>query len=112
MLTGADIRKVHDLCGADVCRLTAAEQEWLKIPGQGSGLSWSYLLMLAWRQHVKPDRMVIGFVADALGHRPTAAQAADLVHDAAAVLRVAVTTLDHHIWRHQRATKKRTSQRR
>jgi hypothetical protein len=112
VLIGAGIRTVPDLCGAEAVRLAAAEREWRAIPGQGSGLSWRYLLMLAGRQDVKPDRMVIGFVADALGRRPTAAQAADAVHDAAGVLGVAVRTLDHRIWRYQRAVTARASHRR
>jgi hypothetical protein len=111
-LIGVNIRTVHDLRVADVSRLTAAEQAWLQIRGQGSGLSWRYLLMLTGRQDVKPDRMVIGFVKDALGHRPTAAQAADLVQNAAAALRAEVRTLDHRIWQYQRTATGRTSQRR
>src|SRR5580698_4671667 len=40
------------------------------IPGQGSGLSYAYFLMLAGNENgVKADRMVTRFVADALGVR-------------------------------------------
>jgi hypothetical protein len=42
------------------------KQAWLAVPGQRSGISWRYLLMLAGIPEVKPDRMIRRFVADAL----------------------------------------------
>ncbi|MCA2304809.1 heme peroxidase [Mycobacterium intracellulare] len=66
-------------------RLAALERDWLAVTGQGSGISWSYVPILA-RPHghlgappelvdryaeavvgVKPDRMVKRFVARAIG---------------------------------------------
>jgi hypothetical protein len=35
---------------------------WCAVPGQGSGVSWRYLRMLAGLPDVKPDRMVIRFL--------------------------------------------------
>jgi hypothetical protein len=40
---------------------------WRTVPGQRSGISWRYLLMLAGVAEVKPDRMIRRFVAAALG---------------------------------------------
>lgn len=44
-----------------------ARKAWLAIPGQRSGISWRYLRMLAGLPDVKPDRMVVRFIASALG---------------------------------------------
>lgn len=80
---------------------------WSGIQGQGSGISWSYFLMLSGTQGVKADRMVRRFLADALG-RPSAedvgvAEAVELVTAAAERLNTEPTTLDHQIWLYQRA---------
>jgi len=40
--------------------------KWLLIPGQSGCTAWTYLLMLAGVPGVKPDRMIVRFVADAL----------------------------------------------
>jgi len=80
------------------------------IPGQTSGLSYAYFLILAGNQDgVKPDRMVTRFVADALGVRNIAPGIAEeLVRSASKVLRpefpmLAPSTLDNKIWKYQRA---------
>jgi hypothetical protein len=83
---------------------TEVEAGWRMVPGQRSGISWAYLLLLAGVPRVKPDRMIRRFVADAL-------QVADISPQAAARLVTAVQqatpgvsliALDHAIWQYQR----------
>lgn len=83
-----------------------ARDAWRTVPGQGSGISWRYLRMLVGLPDVKPDRMVVRFVASALGisehalHRDLAAR---LVQEAAGRLKVDPRALDHAIWIFQRS---------
>ena len=79
------------------------------IPGQSSGLSYAYFLILAGNQDgVKPDRMVTRFVADALGVRNVALEKAEeLVRQASTILRAGFprlvpSSLDNKIWKYQR----------
>ncbi|MEW2378834.1 hypothetical protein AB0883_22415 [Micromonospora sp. NPDC047812] len=96
--TVSDLRAVA--AGPNAARL---KDVWLALPGQSSGLSWHYLLMLAGLPGVKPDRMVCRFVARALEReRVPPAEAACLVKRAAVLLDVSPTALDHEIWRHER----------
>ncbi|WP_406045514.1 hypothetical protein OG799_14190 [Micromonospora sp. NBC_00898] len=86
--------------GADEARVKSV---WRAVPGQGSGISWRYLLMLARLPGVKPDRMIRRFVARALQQASIAPDAAVcLVETAAELLDVSPTSLDHEIWRHER----------
>lgn len=79
------------------------------IPGQGSGLSYAYFLILAGHQDgVKADRMVIRFVANALGV-PNVSQdiAEHLVRQASVILQkdfptLVPSVLDNKIWKYQR----------
>lgn len=48
---------------------------WRAIRGQGSGISWRYLLMNAGHEGVKPDRMIVRFVAGGVGREVSAAEA-------------------------------------
>jgi len=80
------------------------------IPGQRSGLSYTYFLMLAGNEDgVKADRMVTRFVADALGVASVTSElAGDLVRKASALLRtefpkLTPSTLDNKIWKYQRS---------
>lgn len=80
------------------------------IPGQASGLSYSYFMILAGNQDgVKADRMVTRFVADALGVRNVAPDLAEeLVRNASRTLRpqfpmLVPSSLDNKIWKFQRA---------
>jgi hypothetical protein len=80
------------------------------IPGQGSGLSYAYSLMLAGNENgVKADRMVTRFVADALSVRNVPpARAEELVRQASSVLRtdfpkLVPSSLDNKIWKYQRS---------
>jgi hypothetical protein len=79
------------------------------IPGQGSGLSYIYFLILAGNEDgVKADRMVTRFVAKALGVPNVAPELAEeLVRKAKALLRTEFpklmpSTLDNKIWKYQR----------
>ena len=71
------------------------------MPGQGSGISWRYVRLLAGVQEVKPDRMIIRFVARAIGRTPMPNEAAALVTAVATGLNVDLRGLDHRIWRFQ-----------
>jgi hypothetical protein len=79
------------------------------IPGQSSGVSLKYFLILAGNESIiKPDRMVARFVADALGRKTVAPGFAErLILDAHAALtaetpRLTASILDYRIWRYQR----------
>jgi hypothetical protein len=79
------------------------------IPGQGTGISYSYFLILAGNPDaVKADRMVLRFIADALGTKDVSQEAAqELVRQAASVLRsefprLTASLLDNKIWNFQR----------
>ncbi|MEH0841075.1 hypothetical protein V6U81_01600 [Micromonospora sp. CPCC 205711] len=103
-LCQAGVETVEDLRAAttspDEARVKGL---WLALPGQGSGISWHYLLMLAGLPGVKPDRMICRFVGRALGRkRVPPAEAACLVKRAAVLLDVSPTRLDHEIWRYER----------
>ena len=81
-----------------------AREAWTAIPGQRSGISWRYLRMLAGLPDVKPDRMVVRFVASALGvdvSAVTSDRAVDLIQAAAEQLGVDQRALDHEIWEYQ-----------
>jgi hypothetical protein len=110
-------------------RLPDIKAEWSAIRGQGSGISWSYLLMLARVlpevEHlaeaasttpapysdpddavagVKPDRMIKRYVANAIGATEAGLsdrKAAMLVKVAADAKGWEVIALDHAIWRFQ-----------
>lgn len=81
-----------------------AEAAWRAIPGQRSGISWRYLRMLLGLPDVKPDRMVIRFVASALGVEESAVspdRAVALVRAAADHFGTDPRALDHEIWEYQ-----------
>lgn len=85
------------------------EQQILAIPGQGSGISLRYFYMLAGSDdHVKPDRMLIRFVGNALGQQLPVGQTEKLVIAACQQLKtnyphLTPRLLDHLIWNYQRA---------
>lgn len=94
----------------DLLELTGQTRELLEaawrseLMSQRSGLSWRYLVMVAGGDGVKPDRMVLRFLARHLpGVRLGVDEAADLVTGVAARLGVSAYTLDHRIWLHERA---------
>lgn len=92
----------------DEAQLQRVRKAWCAVKGQRSGITWRYVLMLAGVPGVKPDRMIIRFVADALGvpRRSVGSElAAEIVTAAAPELDVSVTALDHAIWGFQRGRK-------
>lgn len=79
-------------------------REWTKVVGQRSGITWHYALMLAGVPGVKPDRMILRFVAKALDMRVrdvSLSLAVDVVTATAGQLGVSATALDHAIWQYQ-----------
>lgn len=81
-----------------------AKDRWLALPGQRFGVSWRYLRMLVGLPDVKPDRMVMRFVASALGvdeSMITTDRAVALVVAAADHFGVEQRALDHEIWEYQ-----------
>lgn len=84
---------------------TAVKRDVVAIPGQRSGLSWFYFLMLAGAdEYVKADRHIRAFVDSAVGRTTSAPEAARLVREAAHALRdrgrggLTPVLLDHRMW--------------
>lgn len=102
LMVSQGIDTVDDL----VERVSASPQDnpvhsgWKKLPSQSSGVTYNYLLILAGLPSVKPDRMVLRFLARALGTTDISTQqAVDLISAAADSLSVSPRTLDHVVWR-------------
>lgn len=103
-LREAGVLTADDLRALDPAGLTEAKARWLRVPGQRSGISWRYFLMLAGVPGVKADRMICRFVGAATGLPPgdvTPQRAARAVEGAADLLGVSPSVLDHTIWRWQ-----------
>lgn len=107
-LVSADINGFDDLAPD---RLKLAEAKILRLPGQKSGITFDYFQMVAGDDNlVNPSRMVLRFVAEALGMNaePQPRQAADLVISAAKELgrkgyeEWTPVHLDYTIWQYQR----------
>lgn len=79
---------------------SSVKREWLDLPGQRSGLTWTYFLMLNGVQGVKADRMVMRYVAGATGENLTPKDAAALVREVADQIDESAIIVDHAIWRH------------
>jgi hypothetical protein len=86
---------------ADINDRDELRRAWCSIKGL-SDVTWAYVLMLLGLEGVKADTMVRRFVSDAVGHPATGEAARSLVTEAAEVLGVGVTRLDHAIWSWQR----------
>ena len=89
----------------DTTRLAIVEAAWRGVVGQRSGITWHYMQMLAGIPGIKPDRMIVRFVADSLGlprRSVTPAFALEILLAAAAEMDVSQTDLDHGIWQWQR----------
>ena len=75
-----------------------------QIPGQKSGLSWQYFLMLAGDDSLaKPDRHVLRFIEKHLGYKPTISEAQQILTSTVNVLsftypNITVRLLDYTIW--------------
>lgn len=103
-LLNAGIDRYSDLTAE---RLMAAEVDIRKVPGQN--VSYDYFVLLAGGQTVKPDRMIVRFVADAVGvPMVTPAVAKEATIGAARILQnefrhVDVRLLDSEIWSYESA---------
>ncbi|MFH5230393.1 heme peroxidase [Antrihabitans spumae] len=83
-------------------QIDAVKQAWRRVPGQRSGLTWEYALMLAQIPGVKADRMVIRYTARAIGlpeSQLSAKRANELVRRVAEVKGWNIIHTDHAIWR-------------
>ncbi|MDQ0825359.1 hypothetical protein QFZ60_001532 [Arthrobacter sp. B2I5] len=88
---------------ADKEKRKKLKEAWLHLPSQRSGVTYNYLLILAGFQSVKPDRMVIQFVAEHAGldgERLTPMETADLIQQVAELYPTQPRRLDHVIWRY------------
>lgn len=89
--------------------LAAVERDVRSIPGQSSGLSWRYFLMLAGREDlVKPDRMILRFLERTLRRSVSPDEAQALLRTAADALTpefpgLTARTLDNLIWAAERS---------
>lgn len=61
--TADDLRHV----AYDLPTIKPVEKDWRAVPGQGPGVSWHCIQKLAGIPEIKPDRVIIRFVADPLG---------------------------------------------
>lgn len=106
-LIGSGIVTVQQLRDAakDPNELERVKTEWLKVPGQRSGVTWHYFLMLAGIQGIKPDRMILRFVAKSLDvelRTVTPKFCVELLRAVAPEVGMDTTDLDYAIWNYQR----------
>lgn len=83
--------------------LAELKKEWMCLPSQSSGITFNYFLILCGFQSVKPDRMVVRFVAEHAGLEAggiTPMQTAELIRQVAENYPTQPRRLDHVIWRH------------
>lgn len=100
--TADDFRVRGDLDAGNDARRRATKKLWTSVEAQSSGITWNYALMLAGLPGVKADRMVLRFVSRALdGADVSPEAAASLVGEAAQLMGVFATHLDHAIWRYE-----------
>jgi hypothetical protein len=86
--------------------LPTVQAAWTGVIGQGSGVTWRHLLMLAGVPEVAADRTIVRFEAGALGLAPAAVApdfAGEAITRVAADLAVAPAVLDQAAWRWQRS---------
>lgn len=95
-----DVEKVL----VDDNRLAKVEKALAQVPGHGAhGVRLSYLWMLAGDDTgIKPDRMVLNWLAHVLKHPMVVPEARRLVTAAAQVIGCTPWELDHAIWLYQR----------
>ena len=105
VLDQAGVTSNEELLALGPDELEDLRARFVVVRGQGSGLSFDYILMLAGRPGVKADRMIRRFVAEALGLRSendvSLIDARELVVAAAAAVGVDAHRLDHAIWNAQ-----------
>lgn len=103
LLAELGIDSVPDLVAAVEEKLTdnRVYRGWKRLPSQSSGVTYSYLLILAGLPSVKPDRMIFRFLADALGEETEldVDRARELMTETAKAMNVDPRALDHIAWR-------------
>lgn len=103
LLADAGLETIDDVQGAlmdpEKQASSPVKKEWLALPGQRSGLTWIYFLMLAGIPGVKADRMVVRYVERVLDRPVEPVEAALLVSAVADERKLPRTLLDHAIWR-------------
>ena len=79
----------------------AVMRKWKRLPSQSSGVTYNYLLILAGMPSVKPDRMILRFLAHALGEETEldGRRAVELITETAKTMNVDPRALDHIAWR-------------
>jgi hypothetical protein len=77
------------------------KRNWLRLPGQRSGLTWRFFLMNAGMAGIKADRMITRWTSRALGRKVTPQQA-ERILTAAERLGVETRRLDHAVWEQER----------
>ena len=84
------------------------ENKIREIPGQKSGVSFKYFLMLAGNcDLIKPDRMIIRYIENIIQEKLSEEKIMDLIKKAAEVFEkefpnITPRSLDHEIWKFQR----------
>lgn len=80
---------------------TPVHTGWRRLPSQSSGVTYNYLLILAGLPSIKPDRMVLRFLAAALGADSELGtdKAVELLGQTATAMGVDPRVLDHIVWR-------------
>lgn len=97
------VERLADLATMTPPQMETLEQAWRAIPGQTSGISWRYWLMLAGRESaIKPDRMVLRWIAKTLQRDVALDEAVALVQYTAATLGRPPRALDYQIWSWER----------
>lgn len=92
----------EQLRGADDAALERAAGVWNEVPGQRSGLTWSYAVMLSGARGYEHDPLVTRYIARALGvpdKELTAADICTVVGDAAQRSGYDPSDLGYSIWR-------------
>lgn len=94
-----DVRELFTDQGDSAAR-QAVKQTWHALPGQRSGLTWTYFLMLCKVPGVKADRMIVRYVTDVLGRIVSPEEAATLMMAVSTHLGQDPILIDHAIWRY------------
>jgi hypothetical protein len=97
ILQSMNVESTFDL----ISRIDEVKPHWLyEVPGQRSGISWRYLLMLSGSPGVKPDRMVLRFL-ERIGVDASIVTAEDFVEIIVQKINlphINATAVDHRIW--------------
>lgn len=93
---------------SDESQLSQVRETWCAVTGQGTGITWHYMQMLAGIPGVKPDRMICRFIAESLElprHSVAPQFALEILTAAAEQVGMSPTDLDHAVWQFQRNRK-------